>query len=44
MYKVGEIVCFWGVKMDGLMWLLVEVMIGKVIGWQYEEWIYMIEG
>ncbi|MFF0653745.1 hypothetical protein ACFYTB_22095 [Bacillus velezensis] len=44
MYKVGETVRFWGVKTDGLTWLSVEAMIGKIISWQQEERIYKIEG
>ncbi|KAF6557114.1 hypothetical protein G9F47_06470 [Bacillus sp. EKM203B] len=44
MYKVGETVRYWGVKVGGLTWLSAEDMIGKIIGWQQEEWIYKIEG
>ncbi|MCY9465848.1 MULTISPECIES: hypothetical protein [Bacillus amyloliquefaciens group] len=44
MYKVGETVRYWGVKVDALTWLSAEAMIGKIIGWQQEERIYKIEG
>ncbi|MGY8614962.1 hypothetical protein [Bacillus velezensis] len=44
MYKVGETVRYWGVKVGGLTWLSAEAMTGKIIGRQHEERIYKIEG
>ncbi|MCC9021475.1 hypothetical protein [Bacillus nakamurai] len=44
MYKVGETVRYWGVKVDGLTWLSSEALTGKIIGRQHEEQSYKIEG
>ncbi|MBI0440927.1 hypothetical protein GNK15_02790 [Bacillus amyloliquefaciens] len=44
MYRVGETVRYWGVKVGGLTWLSAEAMIGKIIGRLPEEQSYKIEG
>ncbi|UTY65833.1 hypothetical protein [Bacillus velezensis] len=44
MYRVGETVRYWGVKVGGLTWFSSEIMTGKIIGRQPEKGSYKIEG
>ncbi|ASS61519.1 MULTISPECIES: hypothetical protein [Bacillus amyloliquefaciens group] len=44
MYKVGETVRYWGVKVGGLTWLSAEAMIGRILSQNTDDNTYVIEG
>ena len=44
MYKVGEMVQYWGVKADGLTWLSAEALTGRILNCNTDEGTYVIEG
>lgn len=44
MYKVGEMVQYWGVKADGLTWMSAEAMTGRILRRNADGGTYVIEG
>ncbi len=44
MFKLGETVQYWGVKVGGLTWLSAEAMTGRILSRNIDDNTYVIEG